>query len=86
MQLIDIFYISFSWFSIFLQLYNIDENIFSNYEFPVARIYYPRPTVDELLEAMKNSTTFFVGRNPMERLGIDFKKHFNNFTETLKSK
>ncbi len=43
----------------------------SDFEFQLGRIYYPRPSVDELLEQMKISTTFIVGRNPFERLGND---------------
>ncbi len=43
----------------------------SNFEFPLARIYYPRPSVEELLKEMKHGMSFIVGRNPMERLGID---------------
>ena len=34
----------------------------------LARTFYQRPTTDELLESMKNSISFVVGRNPFERL------------------
>ncbi len=34
----------------------------------LARNFYPRPTTDELLESMKTSISFVVGRNPFERL------------------
>ena len=34
----------------------------------LARTFYGRPTTEELLEAMKTSISFIVGRNPFERL------------------
>jgi hypothetical protein len=44
-----------------------------------ARKFYPRPTVEELLEEMKNSTSFIVGRNPIERLGYLFHVTWQTF-------
>jgi hypothetical protein len=34
----------------------------------LARSFYQRPTTEELLESMKKSISFIVGRNPFERL------------------
>ena len=58
--------------SIFLQLAgsNSTEKVS---DVAAARRFYKRPTVEELLQEMKLSTSFIVARDPMERLGVATK-------------
>ena len=70
--------LNFSWLSIFIQLAGLEPNP-SQTVVEIARAKYKRPTIDQLLKAMKNSTNFLVARNPMERLGIFHKNIKGSF-------
>jgi hypothetical protein len=39
----------------------------------IARDFYPRPSKEELIEAMNNSLSFIVARHPLERLVSGFR-------------
>jgi hypothetical protein len=58
----------FSWFSIFLQLSGLQSSSLIP-DVKLARNAYKRPSVSELIKEMRNSTSFIVARNPIERLG-----------------
>ena len=61
-------FFNFSWISVFVQLLGI-KNYLKVSDLEFSRKYYSRHTVEELLKEMKYSTSFIVGRNPIERLG-----------------
>jgi hypothetical protein len=69
--------------SIFLQLAGKNSSKTPS-DVAAVRRFYARPTVEQLLEEMKNknSTSFIIARNPIERLG-NFRNLFIKNTYTV---
>eukprot|EP00096_Caligus_rogercresseyi_P006724 TRINITY_DN2347_c1_g1_i1.p1 TRINITY_DN2347_c1_g1~~TRINITY_DN2347_c1_g1_i1.p1 ORF type:complete len:364 (-),score=80.51 TRINITY_DN2347_c1_g1_i1:443-1534(-) len=83
---------SSSWMHIFNRLIGYKESYLSMSKLPLvhlARKKYARPSGDELLRAMNESTSFIVGRHPFERLISGYrdkiiKAHVNSYHDQMK--